>query len=395
MIRFAVHDLFVVGALILAGTLAGRLLGRIRFPTVTSYMLLGLLVGPSALGVLTEGVIGELQIVLDIALGLIMFHVGGQLDFGRRGRERIRLALRLGGIECLLTWALVLAVLLAVGAPLELALPAAAITCSSSPAVILLVVRQFGTKGPVTDGLLSASAANNAISFLLFVLALPYLHAQGGASHTAVFVHPLYLLSGSVLLGGLLGAGLGWLENRFPERDHFLLRIGVVLIAIGGARSLGLSPLATALAVGSGAVTLAKQRRTVTEFGRAEQPFFVLLFVLAGANLHLGDLIEAGLFGLALVVARIVAKVAGGFLGGASAGYPPKTAAWLGIGLTPMAGMAIGLTTLLTQLHPDLGGRVASLVLGAVAVFEAIGPPLTELAMIRTGEIEAGKSAGH
>jgi Kef-type K+ transport system membrane component KefB len=395
VIRIALHDLLVVGALILGGTLAGRILGRLRFPTVTSYMLLGLVMGPAALGILAADVIDELQIVLDIALGLIMFHVGGQLDFGKRGRERFRLALRLGGVECLLSWALILGALLLVGAPPELALPAAAITCSSSPAVILLVVRQFGTKGPVTDGLLSAAAANNALSFLIFVLTLPYLHAQAGATGTVVAVHPLYLLTGSALLGALLGVGLGWLEDRFPDRDHFLLRIGTVLLAIGGARTLALSPLATALAVGSGAVTMARHRRTVTEFGRAEQPFFVLLFVLAGARLHLGDLFHAGLFGLVLVAARIAAKTAGGFLGGVSAGYEPRTAAWLGVGLTPLAGMAIGLTGLFAQLYPVEGGQVATLVLAAVAVFEAIGPPLTELAMIRTGEIEPGKTAGH
>ena len=55
-----------------------------------------------------------------------------------------------------------------------------------------------------------------------------------------------------------------------------------------------------------------------------------------------------------------------------------------------MAGLAIGLVQTTSTLMPELGGRVAAIVLAAVAVFETIGPPLCAMAIRFSGE--AGKA---
>jgi len=61
--------------------------------------------------------------------------------------------------------------------------------------------------------------------------------------------------------------------------------------------------------------------------------------------------------------------------------------------LIPMAGMAIGLTRTTAELFPDQAASVAAVVLGAVAVFETIGPPLAAYAFNLAGE--AGQAQKH
>lgn len=59
--------------------------------------------------------------------------------------------------------------------PIHAAL-AAAIGISSSPAVVLLVVKELGAKGPMTDRTLMLVAMNNILSFLVFTALLPLVH---------------------------------------------------------------------------------------------------------------------------------------------------------------------------------------------------------------------------
>jgi hypothetical protein len=67
-------------------------------------------------------------------------------------------------------------------------------------------------------------------------------------------------------------------------------------------------------------------------------------------------------------------------------GTPHRSATAAGLMLVPMAGLAIGLVQTTSLLMPELGGRVAAIVLAAVAIFETIGPPLVAFALRLCGE---------
>ncbi len=75
-------------------------------------------------------------------------------------------------------------------------------------------------------------------------------------------------------------------------------------------------------------------------------------------------------------------------------GYTRRQSVGAGLLLVPMAGLAIGLVQTTSDMVPALGSQIAAVVLGAVAVFETIGPPLAAFALRLTGEArEAVKPA--
>ena len=73
--------LFQLAILLIAGLVGARLIRLIRLPDVTGYLILGLLIGPSVLGLFTSEGVAALSVISDVALGFIAFTVGGEFKF--------------------------------------------------------------------------------------------------------------------------------------------------------------------------------------------------------------------------------------------------------------------------------------------------------------------------
>lgn len=85
------HYLAPVGAVILLGVLGGRLAKYARLPKVSGYLVAGIIIGPSVLNLIPSSVVSSLSLINDIALGLIMFAMGGVFEIHHiRGRSAKR-----------------------------------------------------------------------------------------------------------------------------------------------------------------------------------------------------------------------------------------------------------------------------------------------------------------
>jgi NhaP-type Na+/H+ or K+/H+ antiporter len=82
-------NLAVFGALLLAGMLGGELVHRLAaLPRITGYVLVGVLCGPQALGLVPEPLSAGARSIVDLALGLIVFELGHRLDLKWLARNR-------------------------------------------------------------------------------------------------------------------------------------------------------------------------------------------------------------------------------------------------------------------------------------------------------------------
>ena len=82
----------VLGFLLLATYLAGSVVGELRLPRITGYLLAGMLIGPAILNLVQLGDVARLKAIDDIAIGLIALSAGGELrvrDIRRDGRMLI------------------------------------------------------------------------------------------------------------------------------------------------------------------------------------------------------------------------------------------------------------------------------------------------------------------
>lgn len=391
----ATHPLLLFGLLLIAGVAGGEFTQRLlRLPRITGYVLTGMLFGPGGLGVLTENLLAQSWIFVDIALGLVLFEVGRRLHLRWLVEERYLLAT--GMLESALSFAAVYGALLYFDVhPLHAAV-AAAIGVSSSPAVVMLVSREMRAEGQLTERALHLVAINSVVAFTLTTMLLSWMHREYSADWGTVILHPLYMLFGSLVLGYVACAFAlllaRWL-GKSAERQVVML-LGVVVFTIGAAHMLKLSVLLALLVLGLMVRNLDARHHVMSvDMGRIGQLFFVVLFVVTGARLALPQLAAGGVLGLAFVLARFVGKSLGVLILAPFSGVRPGTAGLLCIALTPMSGLALALVHETTHVYPAFGAELAAIMLSAVLVLELIGPLAVQLALRLSGESHEEETA--
>jgi len=385
---FATSPLLLFGLLLLSGIAGGELIKRaLNLPRIVGYVLTGLLLGASGFNLLDPRLVGESWIFVEIALGLVLFELGRRLHLDWLRNNPWLLATSL--LESVLSFAFIYFALTLFGVQAIYAAVAAAIGVSTSPAVVLLVAQEMKAEGQVTERALNLTALNSVVAFVLATMLLAWIHHEYKASWTMVALHPVYLLSGSVVLGYAASAAAivlsRWL-GKHVERQ-FVMLIALIVLTIGAARMLELSVLLALLAFGVFSRNVDRRHDLMAvDLSSVGQMFYVVLFVVSGAKLQLADLLAGGAIGVVYVAARFVGKSIGVMALTHLSGVRPGTAGLLCIALTPMSGLALAMVHGTANLYPEFGARLAAIVVSAVLILELIGPVAVQFALKRAGE---------
>jgi Kef-type K+ transport system membrane component KefB len=376
------------GLVILLGILGGKISHRVNIPKVTGYMLIGLIFGPSLVGLLTQETIAEISLINDIALGLILFGIGGELQLDRMralGRKLIVIALA----ESLGALLFVFTAVALVEHDLGLALLLGSISMATAPGVTLLVIREYKARGPLTETLLGVVALNNVLCLVAFRFVFAFYSLAGGEPMLDTAFTLLKELVGSVVIGLAVGAMITYWEQKIDDLSELLLIIiGGLLVGIGLAKTFDISFLIVCLLIGAVTANLSMMHRLVyAEMRQIEMPFYIAFFVLSGAKLHLETLWHMGLIGLIYLLARPAGKYLGAWLAAHRAGTEAAIRNNLGLALLPQAGVAIGMVMTLTDTYPGIGRLIGAVVFSSIIVYEGVGPFLTRLALARSHEI--------
>lgn len=385
------NTLLALALAIGAGLLLSRLAKLVHLPNVTAFLVGGLLVGPSVLGLLSEEMVGSFTLVTDVALGFIAYSIGAEFRMGylrQIGMKPIIITL----FQALTALALVDAVLILAGFPVALSITMGAIATATAPAATLMVIRQYKAKGVVSDMLLPVVAMDDAVGLVAFAISTAIAQALvSGAALTAqaMFFAPMLEIAGSLALGFALGVALAYLSRFFKSRGNKLaLSIMVLFLALALCEAWGLSSLLVCMMVGAAMTNLSRDANVLLEQSdRFTPPLFLLFFVISGAGLDLSVLPTVGLLGVLYVVVRAVGKWLGAFVGSAAVKAPDNVRKYLGLTLIPQAGVAIGMAALVVDILPAYGAQIRAVVLAATLVYELVGPVVTKLALERAGEI--------
>lgn len=388
-------ELTSLGLILLFALLVGHLVKFARVPEVTGYLLAGMLVGPSVLGWVTHENLQALHVFSEVGLGLILFSIGSVFEFSRMRRIG-RGVLALTVAESALAAVLVAGGMLAIGQPWQVALLLGAIAVETGAASTLMVIRENNASGPFTEALTGVIGLNNILALVAFSLVAATLDlsalAAGGAmtpGGVGRAVFPLvWQLVGSSALGFLVGLLLAsWASQVVESGEVLILLVGCVLLTVGVATAVDLSPLVASLAVGATMANLsAKSRHLFDALSKTDPPLYVIFFVLAGADLNLALLPSLGVLGAVYVLCRAGGKLGGAWYAARRARFPEQVQHLMGLSIFAQAGLAVGLVLVTRERFPDIAPTVTTVVLGAVVVFEIAGPLSARFALDRSGE---------
>jgi len=391
------NEILSLGLILIAALMAGHLAQRIHVPEVSGYLLVGVLIGPAGFDLISHNEVRTLSVLSEIALGLILFGIGATFE-AKSFRELGPGVVRVTAWETMLAFTLVAGGLMLVGQAPPLALLLGVVAMETAPATTLMVLHEYRARGPLTDRLLALVALNNMVVLVAYGLvasALLFVY-QSGEPWPTLFYRAAHSLVWSTLGSIALGIVLGVIIDLWAKRarrewaEGMILSMGIVLVAVGAARALGLSPLFATLALGA---TMANSSHhgdyLLRALGRADPPLYAAFFVLAGAELRLDSLGALGLAGMIFVILRVVGKVVGARRGLRGQDVSEPVRAHLGFCLISSSSLAIGLTLQVRVTFPDLADMMTGVVLAAVLIFEIVGPILTRRALIHTGEARA------
>jgi NhaP-type Na+/H+ or K+/H+ antiporter len=383
-----------IALLVLLSLGLDHLLRRLKVPGLVGMLLVGVLLGPHLLDLLSPSLLSVSSDFRRIALILLLLRAGLMIK-----PEQLR---RIGGQVLLLACVptlLEVAVLGLLGVHLlGLSWPSAlvlgSVIAAVSPAVVVPAMADYQQRikgrSPVPTLLLAASPLDNVFAIVLFGVLLSV--AQGEREHLAwrLAELPLALLTGS-LVGSLLGQRLYRLFQRFDPRatKRALIVICLAIILVAGEEMLAhwvpFSGLVAVMAMAF--VILRRSEVFAAEISLKLAKMWILaeilLFVLVGAQVDVPLLWHTGLAGIALIAGGLVARSVGvwlALLGSALsrgerlvcvAAYLPKATVPAAIGATPLA---VGLAG---------GETILAIAVLAIAVTAAPGAMLLERAVAR------------
>ncbi|MBO7737001.1 MAG: cation:proton antiporter, partial [Clostridia bacterium] len=341
-----------------------------------------------------------------VALGFIAFLIGNEFRLSQL-KKIGKQATVVGIVQAVTATLLVDAALIGLHfvIPDKLPLPSAiilgAVASATAPAATLMVVKQYKSKGPLTDILLPIVALDDAVGLIIFAVSFGVAKAMivGSIGLIPLLVEPLLEVVLSLALGFGMGMLFTFFEQFFHSRSKRLsVSIAFVLLTVAlsmlefeiSGVKISFSSLLVCMMLGTVFCnTCDFSEELMDRIDRWTAPLFILFFVISGAELEFSIFADCVivLIGLVYIVVRCIGKYFGSFISSKSVKCDDNIVKYLGFTLFPQAGVALGMAIKAETLGP-LGIIVANITLFSVLIYELFGPFLTKIALTKAGEIK-------
>ena len=404
-----------------AGLFMSRLTKLLNLPSVTAYLIAGIIVGPyclgrfgiSGLGFISSENVKEFEIISNVALGFIAFAIGNEFRLSQLkqvGKKATFIGIFQAVVATLCVDAALIVLHFVLGdkLPLPMAVTLGAVAAATAPAATLMVVRQYKAKGKLTDLLLPIVAIDDAVGLIIFAVSFGISKAlvHGEFNLISIILEPILEIVCSLALGALMGVLFTFCEKFFSSNSKrlclsitfviFTVALSMIKFEVGGVH-IGFSTLLVCMMLGTMFCNLCDFSAEIMEkTDKWTNPIFTLFFVLSGAELELNVFADAAIVGIgvAYIISRSIGKYFGAYTSAKICRCEKKTTNYLGITLLPQAGVALGMSVTAMELG-EVGNLIRNIVLFSVLIYELVGPTLTKIALTKAGEIEPKQPHHH
>lgn len=387
------------GFLLIVAVQAAHICDRLKMPRLTGYILIGILFGPDVLGLVSAKMLPDLALVKGTAVGLIAFLAGCELNL-RRLRPKLRAigttaALTMFGAATLLfalfygiTYLVPITRDLGLLERLVVSLIAANVLVAYSPAVVVGIISETRSSGPLSESALSIVVLADLVIVVTYAFSSTLGHsvfpsALGDGGLQLLMPH----IFGSIVAGMIAGGLLAIYVTRVGSRSG-VFTFALLFIAAEAGAALHLNPLLVGLTAGlllENLTEIGGEQLTHAAEGVA-MPTFAIFFAVIGAEVQMRAFLHTAPFAIAAAGIRWAGIYAGARLAGRLVGLDRVFTRRLTLGLLPQAGVAIALAALLLADFKPWGPVIGTIVLGTIIVNQLVGPVLFRNAVVASGE---------
>ncbi len=376
------------GVLLLICHTMGELLFKTKFiPRISGYIITGILLGPNVFNLINKSMLVDMRFFIDISVGLTLFVIGRYLDFKWLINDKGLLCTSL--LEFFLTLFGIGGLVFFSGSSFIYALLAAIIISTTSPAIMVLITQDLNAVGPVSRRSLLIAATNNFLALSIFSLAFPFLKLQHAGVEYQI-MYSCYRFLGSLFLGFISFKILEFLSLYiFPKRnqEQLILLIGILILASGLSQYLNLSIYLTLLSIGVATRNLDSDHGILDyNLELFTHIFFIPLFFITGCYLDFSGFIHTPLLILSCIGMRYMTKVSSVYAFRNLSFLTKQQAIYIGTALMPLSITAISITTIASDLNPELGSRLLAITSSCIGFFGIVGPIISQYVLLKSNE---------
>lgn len=394
---------------LLIAFLAGKAVSKVKLPAILGWLIAGMLLGPNAIGLLPQEVLGASWYKLIItwmqcAFGLML---GTELVWNRiknYGKALVVTTLT----QSLGTFAFVSMVFGIVfqctGIPVYLAFVFGGIALATAPAPALSIVSEFHTKGPVTDTLLPMAVLDDIVGIAVFFTVNSFVARTVSGGAVSLIMIPVMILL-PVLVGAVIGLIAGILLKRTSGKKSSLavLIMGItVTVAVGywlntkvfTGITLNYMLMGVAFSAAFSNMLPEEKLEKVTDYFHP-----ILGICLLGAIVDLGAPLDyhlimgAGFYTFIYIAARACGKYFGARCGAKLMKMPKTVQKYLGFTLLPHSGVSLVFTGIVCSVlqvgKPELAVIVKGTIAAAAVINEIIAVIAAKKGFEMAGEIDS------
>ena len=314
--------LLSISFILLVGMSMSWICKKIRLPGLLGMLITGIVLGPYALNLLDQSILGISADLRKIALIIILTRAGLGLDIAslkKIGRPAFLMCFVPATFE--LVGMLILAPGL-MGVTLMEAAVMGAVLAAVSPAVVVprmvkLMDEGYGVKEGIPQLILAGASVDDVYVIVLFSTFTGMLQGEGAS--VIKFIN----IPVSIILGIIIGLTLGVLLAVYFQKIHIrdtvkvlvILSISFLLVAVEDRLTtpVTFSALIAIMFIGVG---LQKKREAVAKrlavkYAKLWVAAEVFLFVLVGATVNIGYLGRVGVRALLMIAGALLFRMAG------------------------------------------------------------------------------------
>ncbi|MEA3228067.1 MAG: cation:proton antiporter [Campylobacterota bacterium] len=400
------YDLYYLGVIFVLGAVTQWISLKLDIPLVVGYLLLGLTIGPEIFTIIPYEFVDNSHLITELSLSIIAVLVGATLKIStlaKHAKEVIYITL----FQSFGTFLTVFSGFALLGHILDfpshqilfIAFLLGAIATATAPATPLAIVHELKAKGKFTSTFLAVIALDDAVSLIIFTLALTLGISllQNVAFQWLDIFDPFKIIVLSITLGSIAALINTRLDKLFSYNKSMetIATLGIIFIVYSLSEHWGLEPLLSAMTMGAVMVNISDEFDIIEEEidNHLAQIIFMLFFIISAMHLQIDAIFDIPIVVIVYIILRAIGKVVGSYLGAIISKSDNVTRKYMGIALLPQAGVAIGLALSL-QNHSglqDVAPLILNIVIITTLVHELIGPFMTRYALEMSGETHIKK----
>lgn len=307
---------------------------HLRIAPIVGYLIAGVLLGPSVLGVAKD--VATIEVLAEVGVILLLFLIGVEFSLNELIAMN-RKMFQVGFLQIILTVAIVALIAIGIGASIPQSLFVGFLVTMSSTVIVMKVLSDRGEMDSPQGRLTTVILILQDLSVVVIVLLMPVLGGTSSFSGTEIVLNVVMVFAFMVLVFVVSRSIVPFMLYRVVKthsRELFL--ISIVLICFGTAYITSLVGLSLALGAFIAGLIISESEyghQAFSEILPLKDIFSILFFVSIGMLLDISYVLRDPWIILTAVAATLVIKFAAGMLVPVIVGYPVRIGALVGISL--------------------------------------------------------------